>query len=579
MNRRSSLGRAATGAVIVMLNAAKHLRRHPVLLNAAKHRLRYPVMLNAVKHLLRPGEIPRCARDDRRRKSGGGAGALAVFACCIILLTAGRAAAQGKAKLTVGSKAFPESWILGEAIAALARDGGDAAVEHADNLGGTDVVYAALKKGAVDVYPEYTGTIVEAILKSPGRPSMQQMRSQLAREGLGISDSLGFNDGYALAVTQSTAAKYGLGKMSELAAHPELRFGFTHEFLERKDGWPGLAAHYGLTTKNVGGIEHALAYEAIRSRQIDVMEIYTTDAQIQRLGLKILEDDRRFFPRYDAVLFYRLDLPKRAPRAFEAMERLVGKISEEQMIRANGMVVLEKRKQEEAGAALLRDALGSGTAVTAQAPARRSVAESIVENTITHLRLVGIALLASILVGVPVGVLATKSRALAAVVLSFAGVLQTIPSLALLAFLIPLLGIGQVPALVALFLYGLLPIVRNTYIGLTTIPGNLAEAAQALGLSPAAQLLKVSLPMASPSIMAGIKTSAVISVGTATLAALIRAGGLGDPIWRGMQTVNTDLILQGAIPAALLALAVQGAFDLLDRLVIPKGLRLPPARD
>ncbi|TMQ56668.1 MAG: ABC transporter permease, partial [Candidatus Eisenbacteria bacterium] len=160
--------------------------------------------------------------------------------------------------------------------------------------------------------------------------------------------------------------------------------------------------------------------------------------------------------------------------------------------------------------------------------------------------------------------------------LSVTGLLQTIPSLALLAALIPLFGIGAVPALIALFLYSLLPIVRNTYVGLTTLPGPLAEAADAIGLSPRAQLLRVRLPMASPAIMAGIKTSAVINVGTATLAALIGAGGLGEPILSGIQLRQGSLILQGAVPAALLALLVQRAFDLVDRVAIPRGLRLPP---
>jgi osmoprotectant transport system permease protein len=490
----------------------------------------------------------------------------------LLLLAAARLPAQTAERVVIGSKAFPESWILGEAMASLARQAGATAV-HKSNLGGTEIVYAGLQSGAVDVYAEYTGTISEVILKTKARPSLEEMRRSLAPKGIGISDSLGFNDGYALAVTAATQEKYGLRKISDLAAHPDLKLGFTHEFVGRKDGWLGLSQAYGLTMPNVRGIQHELAYQAIGSGQIDVMEIYTTDAQIEKLGLKLLEDDRGFFPRYDAVLLYRLDLPKRAPRAFAAMERLVGKIDEARMTRANALVALEKQTQQQAAAALLVSVLG---AESRGSVAKADPAGEMWANTLRHLELVGISLALSILIGIPLGILATRSRMLGTLTLSGAGLLQTIPSLALLAILIPKLGIETRTALVALVLYSLLPIVRNTYVGLTTIPPSLLEAAEALGLSPSAQLLKVRLPMATPAIMAGIKTSAVINVGTATLAALIGAGGLGEPILRGISLVNNDLILQGAVPAAVLALLVQGAFDLLERVVVPRGLRLTP---
>ena len=491
----------------------------------------------------------------------------------VVAVTAGLTSCRtADPTVSVGSKAFAESWILGEALTMLGRQAGDVPVEHKDDLGGTDVVYAALKRGDVDVYPEYTGTIAEAILKSPGRPSLEEMRRALAPQGLGISDSLGFNDGYALATTRATAARYGLKRISDLRRQRGLRLAFTHEFVERKDGWRGLARHYGLTGMTARGIQHDLAYEALRNGQIDVTEVYTTDTQIERLALVTLVDDRDFFPRYDAVLLYRLDLPRRAPGTFQAMQRLVGQITEPEMIRANALVMIEKQTQEQAATALLRDAVD--IQVTAETGGR-NIAREIAEDTLKHLQLVSISLLAAVLAGIPLGVLATRSRFLSAAVLSSAGVMQTIPSLALLAFLIPLLGIGEAPALLALFLYSLLPIVRNTYTGLTTIPPNLAEAADALGLPPLTQLRRVSLPMAAPAVMAGIKTSAVINVGTATLAALVGAGGLGDPILRGLQLLSTPLILQGAVPAAVLALLVQWGFDLLDRVVVPKGLRLP----
>jgi osmoprotectant transport system substrate-binding protein/osmoprotectant transport system permease protein len=482
------------------------------------------------------------------------------------------------ARFVVGSKAFPESWVLGEALATLARREG-LTVEHRSNLGGTEIVFQALRSSAVDAYPEYTGTISEVILHRSGHPSLADMRAALAEMGVGISEPLGFNDGYALAVTNATADRLGVKKLSDLARHPELRLGLTHEFLGRPDGYPGLARAYDLRLPNVRGIQHELAYGAIASGNVDVIDIYTTDAQIARLGLRVLEDDRGFFPRYDAVWLYRLDLESRSPAALAAMRTLERRIDEATMIAANVRVVLGGQTPAQSADSLLLSALpaDSSAAPIATASKPAGVGAGILANTIQHLKLVGLSLLAAILIGVPLGVLAARARWLAAATLTGAGLLQTIPSLALLAFLIPLLGIGVGPALVALFLYSLLPIVRNTYVGLTTIPPALTESAAALGLSPTAQLWRVRLPMASPAIMAGIKTSAVINVGTATLAALIGAGGLGDPILAGIQLRRTSLILEGAVPAALLALVVQWAFDGLDRLVIPRGLRLPSA--
>jgi osmoprotectant transport system permease protein len=305
--------------------------------------------------------------------------------------------------------------------------------------------------------------------------------------------------------------------------------------------------------------------------QIDMTDIYTTDPQIERLSLRLLIDDLAFFPRYDAVLLYRLALEREAPRALEAIVQLVGKVDEKTMIRANAAVVLDKQPSEDAARHLLAGALGQE-----QAGGRTSVsgAAQIGRDVLRHLELVGGSLAFAVLFGIPLGILAARSRPVALFALGSAGLLQTVPSLALLAFLIPLFGIGIVPALIALFLYSLLPIVRNTLTGITSIPPALNEAADAIGLTPQAKLWRVSLPMASPAIMAGIKTSAIINVGTATLAALIGAEGLGNPIMQGIALRDTRLILRGAIPAALLAILVEAGFSVLDRIVIPRGLRL-----
>ena len=486
-----------------------------------------------------------------------------------VLLAIRSAQASDVPKVTIGSKAFPESWVLGEAMAELARPA--ALVEHRRNLGGTEVVWNALSSGRVDAYVEYTGTIAEVILKSETPLDLVTLRARLAARGVGVSEPLGFNDGYAIAVTRAFSERLGLRSISDLAHHPEVRAVFTHEFLGRKDGYPGLVARYGLDLRDVHGIQHELAYEALASGQADATEIYTTDPQIERLGLKILEDDRNFFTRYEAVILYREDLRERAPSAFAAMMRLTGAIDERRMLRANALVAGGAESPERAAAWLLQDALGQER--VGPSPARVAL-RAIAMATLRHLELVFVSLLAAVSVGVPLGILATRSRTLATLTLTTAGLFQTIPSLALLAFLIPVLGIGVGPALVALFLYGLLPIVRNTYAGLTGIAPALAEAAEALGLSFRARLFYVAIPLASPTIMAGIKTSAVITVGTATLAALVGAGGLGDAILEGIALRDTTRILEGAVPAAALALVVEWGFGQLDRLVVPRGLRL-----
>ena len=493
---------------------------------------------------------------------------------CAALLAARHAAPevvdQGAATVTVGSKGFPESWILGAALTALAQEAGASNVAHRKNLGGTEITYQALKSGGIDLYPEYTGTIAEVILKSTRAKSYDEMRAALAEADLGMSDPLGFNDGYALAVSREAATRLGLATISDLKAHPELRFGFTHEFLGRADGFPGLARHYGLAARETRGVQHELAYEALARGQLDVIDIYTTDPQIEKLSLVLLRDDRAFFPRYDAVLLYRRDLQRRAPAVLRGMMRMVGRIDERTMMRANAAVALHGLSAEEGARALLTDALGVQSTSAGGAP---GLWARVARNVARHLELVGISLFFAVLVGVPLGIWATRSKPVAVLSLAGAGLLQTIPSLALLAFLIPLLGIGTAPALVALFVYGLLPIVQSTFTGLKSIPAPLSEAADAIGLRAGTKLRRVALPMASPAILSGIKTSAVINVGTATLAALIGAEGLGNPILQGIALRDTGLILEGSVPAALLALVVQGTFSWLDRIVIPEGLR------
>jgi osmoprotectant transport system permease protein len=341
--------------------------------------------------------------------------------------------------------------------------------------------------------------------------------------------------------------------------------------MNRQDGWPGLRARYGLPQSSVFGMEHDLAYRGLESGSIDATDVYTTDAEIAYYGLCTLEDDLHYFPVYTAVFLYRTDLESRAPQVIAALRKLDGQISESDMTRLNELAKVERVPEGKVAAEYLAEHLSIDSGVHVE-----TVAERIWKHTKEHLYLVSISLCAAILVALPLGIIAAKRPGPGQVILGLVGIIQTIPSLALLVFMIPLLGIGGMPAVAALFLYSLLPIVRNTYAGLHEVPMDIRESAEAIGLPPGARLTQIELPMASRVILDGIKTSAVINVGTATLGALIGAGGYGQPILTGIRLDDVGLILQGAVPAALLALLVQGIFDLAGLVVVPKGLRLKP---
>jgi osmoprotectant transport system permease protein len=481
----------------------------------------------------------------------------------ILFATALSAAAQ---PVIIGSKKFTESYVLGEIAKRKLTDDGIPA-EHRQGMGGTIILWEALRGGQIDVYPEYTGTITQEILKSDQQLEIQQIENALGKIGIGMTEPLGFNNTYALVMRRDRAQQLGIRAISDLQKHPELRIGLTHEFLDRRDGWRPLAMEYQLNLRSVIGIDHALGYAALQNGSIDVKDAYSTDAKIAEFNLIALKDDRKFFPRYDSVFLFRSSLPI---SAIATLRKLEGTIDEEKMIRLNAEAESTKNY---ARAANLYFEHGAGSTITF---VDESLAHKLARWTLRHLELAGFSLLLSVLSGIPLGIFASRGGATVHVILGFTGIVQTIPSLALLALLVPLpfFGISARTAVAALFLYGLLPIVRNTATGLQDIAQPIRDSAIALGLEPGARLRKIYLPIASRSILGGIKTSAVITVGTATLAALIGAGGLGEPILSGLNLNDHATILQGAIPAAVLALVVQWFFDFLDRVLIPKGLRL-----
>ena len=467
----------------------------------------------------------------------------------------------------VGSKSFTESYLVAE-IAAQVLEGAGQRVERRVGLGGTGIAYRAVEHGDVDLYLEYTGTISRAILKDPRIESVDAIRKALQERGLTISEPLGFENTYALAVRADVAQRLGLERLSDLARHPQLTGAFTSGFLERDDGWPGLRRHYGLRLAHVRTIEHALAYQALASGSVDVIDIFSTDGRLTRADAVVLRDDRRFFPTYAAVLLVRRDFVDRHPRAWSALQRaLVGRMDTPTTTRLNAQVDLDGQSARQVAAGFLGHEAVAGDE-------RGRLVRELGVLTLQHLGLVAAAVALAVLIGLPLGVLAARSAAVGQAELLLVGVLQTIPALALLCFMIPVLGIGTVPALVALFVYALLPIVRGTYTGLATLDRQLVEIADVLGLTGWRRLARIELPLASVSVLAGIKTAAIWTVGTATLAAFIGGGGYGTLIVRGLAMDDVRTILAGAVPAALMAVLFHGLFQLADRLLIPRGLKL-----
>ena len=507
---------------------------------------------------------------------------LSALAGLIALL--GATVALAAPTLNVGSKRFTESYILGEILKETAASAGEATATHKQGLGNTAIVLNALTTGSIDVYPEYTGTIAKEILKLDSVPSLAELNVKLAPMGLAVAVPLGFNNTYALAMRGDDARSRKIARLSDLKAHPDLRFGLSQEFIGRADGWPGLKRAYDLPFDTPRGLDHGLAYEAIAGGQVDVVDIYSTDAKLDKYGLTVLEDDRKYFPRYDAVLLYRSDLPQRLPKTWAALAKLEGTIDDAAMRRMNAAAELEGKDFAAVAANFLarqpQSSAGAGASVKAGAFQdfwRKLFGPDFARLTLEQLGLVFLSLAASIAIGIPLGILAAKRPATEGLIIGATGIVQTIPSLALLAILIPLTGrIGAVPAYIALALYALLPIVRNTHTALTQISRGMIQAAQSLGMRPGTILQRIELPLAAPTILAGIKTSAVINVGTATIAAFIGAGGYGERIVTGLALNDHAMLLAGAIPAAVMALLIERGFRYAERWLLPAGLRRAP---
>lgn len=496
--------------------------------------------------------------------------------CLVALIWLGLAGVSQAqdATLKIGSKRFTESYILAELLAQTAQSAGQK-TQVLQGLGNTAIVFEALKSGQIDAYAEYTGTIATEILKAAPDIDLRQMNTALAKHGLGVAVPFGFNDGYALAMRSKEADQLGIRRLSDLAKHPNLKLGLSNEFIGRQDGWRGLSTKYKLLQQPLG-LDHGLAYTAVAKKQIDVMDIYTTDAKINHLGLRVLLDDQNYFPRYDAVVLYRLDIPQKHPAAWAAIQRLEGQIRESQMIAMNAKAELDSQPFDAIARQFLTNKNGPQTITNkASQPSSLSSAASFLQQLWMRLwaddlwRLLGqhiTLVLASVgvacLIAVPLAISIYRRAKLRTLVLGGASVLQTVPSLALLVVFIAALGsIGFWPALMALTLYAVLPILRNTCTGLAEVSKGQRGAAQALGMTRAQSLRFVELPAAMPTVMAGVRTASSIAIGTATIAAFVGAGGLGERIVTGLALNDSALMLAGAIPAAALALLSELMFE------------------
>jgi osmoprotectant transport system permease protein len=491
----------------------------------------------------------------------------------------------------VASKPFGESYLLAEMFAQLLEQRG-VAVQRRPGLGSTEIAFSALRNGSIDVYPEYTGTGLLAILhEQPNRDARAVFAyvSQVfaARYDAHWLPPLGFENTYAIAVRRETAQQYNLHTLSDLArASKSLTAGFTPDFVGRPDGLAGLRKEYGLAFRDVRSLLQAVKYQALASGSVDVIDGYSTDGLIARYDLVVLQDDRRFFPPYEAAALVSGHLYRDQPAAIAALSQLSGRIGEQQMRDWNRAIEADGREV----AVVARDALRElGFANAGPSVAREEATESLWQYfgarrsllarlVLRHLLLVAVSLTMALLVAVPLGLLLERARGSAETVIRAFAVLQTIPSIALLAFMIPLFGVGVLPALIALFLYTIYPILRNTFTGVRDAAPDAVEASRALGMTPRQILWYVRMPLAAPIIMAGVRTAAVIGVGTATLAAFIGAGGLGDPIVSGLALSDTRMILFGAIPAALLAILLDLLLALIERMITPAPMKLEELR-
>ncbi len=506
--------------------------------------------------------------------------AAALSAAVACLCAAGFVSAD---TIRIGGKSFTEQFVMGEIAAQLIERHTDLNVVRRLGLGGTGVCHAALVSGEIDLYIEYTGTALVDILREAPQSNASAVYRTIARAyreqfDLVVLPPIGFNDTYTLAVRAADAEKHQWTRISDLAGHAErLTAGFPSEFVERPDGYPGLRRIYGLSFAAIREVDPGLMYDALAGGQVDLICGFSTDSRLTEHDFRLLEDDRGYFPPYFAVPIVRGETLRRRPELADALASITGSIDNDAMRRLNREVdILHRLPANVARDWIERhDGDGDASAATSTGPTAarsRGLFElfylrraELGRKTTEHLLLTGLAMAFAVALGLPLGILIHRIPRIASGVLAMTEVVQTVPSLAMLAFLFAVYGaLGTAPAVTALVLYALLPIVLNTYTGLKHVPADAREAADGIGMSAHQKLWLVELPLALPVIVAGVRTSTVWTVGIATLSTYIGAGGLGDFISRGLSRNDATLTLLGAVPAGLMAIVLSVLIRLIE---------------
>jgi osmoprotectant transport system permease protein len=491
--------------------------------------------------------------------------------------------------IVVGSKNFMESRLLAEMFAQLIEARTQLTVKRRLGLAGTQVCFEALKTGGIDLYPEYTGTGLVTLLGEPPMSDrtavLNRVRTEfLQRWNIWWLAPLGFENSYALALRRDQAQALGLQTISDLIPiGSTLKAGFGYEFIERADGLPGLQQQYGFRFQHIVGMQETLKYQATANGDVDVLDVYTTDGRLSVYDFLVLEDDQHFFPPYDATALIRGDTLEQYPELASVLSLLTNALTPERMRIWNLLVQEQGQPVPQVAREMLLDLhlLLDPKPLPSSSQQRSSqslfvymwnMRATLAVRTVEHLGLAGLGLLLGIALAIPVGLILERWRKGAETMIRIVGMSQTIPSIALLAFMIPLFGVGTFPAIMALWIYSLFPILRNTFTGVRDAAPNVVETGRALGMTEWQILKAVRLPLAAPTIMAGIRTSAIWTLGTTTLAAFIGAGGLGVPIVAGLQLADVNVILSGALPATMLALAVDALLAWVEHGVKPRGL-------
>lgn len=494
---------------------------------------------------------------------------------------------ENNKQLIIGSKIFTENILLAEMLSLLLEEKYNFKIVRKFNMGGTKLVFDSLKNEHIDIYPEYTGTGYTMLLKRSGETNPKKtyriVKSEFLKKFQMVwSLPLGFENTYTLAVREKDLRFQKIHSISQLKGHISLfRLGVGHEFVERKDGFDNFSKKYRLhfLKNQIVTMNPALMYSALHNKKVDMIMAYSTDGRIKAFKLKTLKDDKSFFPSYEAAYLTRQNILEAWPEVQVAFLDLENNINEKEIISLNNQVdQLDYGLSQTARNFLIKKNLLSGKVQKLQKADLMdyyiSKKKYFFKILMEHLVLIFASLLLALCFSVPIGIWAIRNSKVEKVVFFLVNILQTIPSIALLGILIPFLGIGFTPAVSALFFYSLLPLIRNTFEGIKNVDRSYIEASAGMGLNAWQILIFVQIPLALPVILAGVRIATVIVVGTATLAAFIGAGGLGDPIFRGIATLDSRLIFLGAVPACLLAVILDASIAFIEKIVISKGLKL-----